>query len=146
MIMRSLYAFIATLGFGVLFNIRGKNLFFASLGGGLAWLMYALFYTLNFSSVSALFLASIVIGLYSEVMARLLKTPVTTYAICALIPLVPGSGMYHTMLQSVLGNIDESLSIGLHTISSAGALALGVVLTSSLSRLISTIQSKKRKL
>ena len=33
MIYQSFFAFLASLGFGVLFNIRGKNLFFAALGG-----------------------------------------------------------------------------------------------------------------
>ena len=30
-----LYAFMSSLGFGILFNVRGKDLFFASLGGGM---------------------------------------------------------------------------------------------------------------
>ena len=33
MFFQIIYAFIVSLGFGVLFNVRDKNLFFAALGG-----------------------------------------------------------------------------------------------------------------
>ncbi len=42
MILNSFYAFLSSLGFGILFNIRGKNLIIASIGGGLGWFTYLL--------------------------------------------------------------------------------------------------------
>lgn len=33
MIIQTFVSFIASLGFGIIFNIRGKNLLFAALGG-----------------------------------------------------------------------------------------------------------------
>lgn len=30
----------SSLGFGIIFNIKGKNLFFSSLCGGLGWFVY----------------------------------------------------------------------------------------------------------
>lgn len=42
MFEQTVVALIASLGFGVIFNIRGKNLFFATIGGGLSWLSYLL--------------------------------------------------------------------------------------------------------
>lgn len=143
MILNSLYAFMATLGFCIIFNIKGKNLFYTSLGGGFSWFFYSLFNSLGLSDITSLFLSSLVLSLYSETMARLLKAPVTTFIVCALIPLVPGSGMYYTMVESIQGNVNSALQLGLSTLSSAGALALGVALVSSLSRLINT---KKQKL
>lgn len=139
MIIKSAYAFIASFGFGVLFNIKGKNLFFASLGGGLTWFVYLL--TLNYYKFDllALFTASLFAGAYSEVFARILKTPVTTFSICSIIALVPGGGMYYTMLESVQGNINEFLSTGLNTLSSAGAIAVGILLASSLTKVITFI-------
>ncbi|MNO98746.1 hypothetical protein D3C76_905000 [compost metagenome] len=65
-----------------------------------------------------------------------MKTPVTTFVICALIPLVPGGGMYYTMYEVVQGNIDKALSLGLETLASAGALALGIIFVSTLTRLM----------
>ena len=89
MIEQIIVAFFASLGFGIIFNIKGKNLIFAAIGGGLSWFFY-LFLTQNkISPILSLFIASIIFSIYSEICARYLKTPVTTLVICALIPLVP---------------------------------------------------------
>jgi uncharacterized membrane protein YjjB (DUF3815 family) len=143
MILKSIYALFASLGFGVIFNIKGKNLIFASLGGFLAWYVYLVSLEYNRSNLLALFIASFAAGLYSEALARILKSPVTTFSICAIIPFVPGGGMYYTMLESVQGNIGQFLSTGLNTISSAGAIAVGILLASSITKVILTIQRKK---
>lgn len=132
MILNSLYALLATLSFGIIFNIRGKNLISASFGGGIGWLFLLIFQQkLKVSPTFSLFAASIIIGIYSEIMARILKSPVTTFAICAIIPMVPGNGMYYTMYASVNGNAAKALSTGVQTLASAGAIAAGIVLVSS---------------
>jgi uncharacterized membrane protein YjjB (DUF3815 family) len=146
MILNSLYSFAATFGFCIIFNIKGRNLFFTSLGGALSWFVYLLLKDFNFSNTSALFLSSLALGLYSEVMARVLKSPVTTFVICALIPLVPGSGMYYTMLESIQGNISKSLELAVETLSSAGALAVGIVFISSIAKLLNHEKIKRLKL
>lgn len=127
---------IATFGFGIIFNIKGKNLIFASLGGGIAWLVYRTALNNDLSSSLSLFLASTIFSSYSEICARILKTPVTTFVICALIPLVPGGGMYYTMYEVVQGNIDKALQLGLNTLASAGSLALGIIFVSTLTRIM----------
>jgi len=135
MLLNALYTFIATLSFSILANIRGKNLIFASLGGGFTWFIYLL--TTNYihtSYILCFFIASIFAAIYSEIMARILKTPVTTFVISAIIPLVPGGGMYYTMSESVQGNIDKSLNLGIQTLAIAGTIAIGVFLVSSLSK------------
>jgi uncharacterized membrane protein YjjB (DUF3815 family) len=143
MLLNSLFSFMGTLSFAILFNIKGKKLFLAALGGGISWFFYLLLFHFNGSLLESLFFASIIGGIFSEVMARLLKTPVTTFVICTVIPLVPGSGMYYTMLETIQGNINKSLSVGLETIASAGAIAVGLVFVSSVAKLLNFIKSKK---
>lgn len=143
MIANSLYSFAATLGFCIIFNIKGKNVFYTSFGGGLGWFTYLLLQNLHFSNTFSLFLSSVVLGIYSEILARILKAPVTTFVICALIPLVPGSGMYYTMLETIQGNIYRSLQLGIETIFSAGALAVGIVFVSSITKLLNLFLNKK---
>lgn len=140
MILNSFYAFLSSLGFGVLFNIRGKNLIIASLGGGLSWFTYLLSGRLQPSAVFSLFLASLVGSIYSEIMARIYKSPVTLFIICAIIPLVPGGGMYYATLEAVKGNFDASLSKGVETLFSAGAIAIGIVFVSSISTIFKKIK------
>lgn len=144
MIIKSIYALLATLGFGVLFNIKGKNLIFASLGGAITWFIYLLSLKLNTSIMIALFLAALAAGIYSEILARILKAPVTIFSICSVIPLVPGGGMYYTMLASVQGDINKFLNTGLDTLASAGAIAVGILLASFFTKLILVIKLTRK--
>jgi uncharacterized membrane protein YjjB (DUF3815 family) len=144
MLIKSIYALLATLGFGVIFNIKGRNLIFASIGGSLTWFIYLLSLKFNASIMIALFLASLGAGIYSEILARYLKAPVTVFSICSVIPLVPGGGMYYTMLASVQGDINKFLSTGLNTFASAGAIAVGILLASSFTKLLLVIQANKK--
>jgi uncharacterized membrane protein YjjB (DUF3815 family) len=143
MILKSIYAALASLGFGVLFNIKGKNLIFAAIGGFFTWYIYLVSLDFNSSNIFGLFVASFSAGLYSEALARILKSPVTTFSICSIITLVPGGGMYYTMLESIQGNINKSLSTGLETLSSAGAIAIGILLASTITKLILIAKRKK---
>lgn len=133
------WAFISSLGFGFLFNVRDKNLIFSAIGGGIGWYFYALINANFNSAISALFIASIAISIYAEICARILKNPVTVFLVCALIPLVPGGGMYYTVFEAVLGNVNKSLTTGIETLSQAGAIAIGIILVSTLSRLLNKI-------
>lgn len=137
-LIETIAAFMGTFGFGIVFNIKGKNLFFASLGGGLSWLIYKIVLTRNVSDIGALFISSIIFSIYSEICARVLKTPVTTLVICALIPLVPGGGMYYTMYAAVQGNALKTWTMALNTLSAAGALALGILFVSTITRFVNS--------
>ena len=140
MIVNSFYAFLCSLGFGILFNIRGKNLIIASIGGALGWFTYLLSGRLQSSIVFSLFLASMVVSIYSEIMARIYKNPVTIFIICAIIPLVPGGGMYFSILETVRGNFSIALSKGTETMFSAGAIAIAIVFVSSISSIFKKIK------
>lgn len=143
--LQTIYSIIATFGFGIIFNIHGRNLIFASLGGGLSWFIYSLSLQIHFSNTTSFFLSAVVFSIYSEILARKLKTPVTSLVVCALIPLVPGSGMYYTMYEAVTGDIMKSLQLGLSTIASAGALALGVIFVSTITRQYYLVKALRKK-
>lgn len=146
MILELLLAFISSLGFGVLFNIKGKNLFFAALGGSISWFFYKIFKNYNFSEITSLFLSAVFFSIYSEICARILKTPVTTVIICSLIPLVPGAGMYYTMYEIISGHSSKALELGLSTIGNAGSLALGIILVSTITKQLNNIKNVRNKL
>ncbi len=128
------YAALASLGFGVFFNLRGRKLFAAAAGGGIGWL----FYTLAAAQGPMMqnFIASLSITAYAEIMARTQRAPVPVYLTPALIPLVPGGPIYQAMLHALNGETDLFLSTGLLAMSVTGAIALGVVAASSAMRLI----------
>ncbi|HHD2754257.1 TPA: threonine/serine exporter family protein [Clostridium perfringens] len=141
LIINSIYAFFSALGFGIIFNIKGKNLIFSSLCGGLGWFVYL--FSSKFISTNEnfnYFLAAIFISLFSEISARVLKVPVLVFLVCGIIPLVPGGGMFYTMLETLKGNTDKALSLGCNTLMLAGSLATGIVLISSFTKLFFSIK------
>ena len=137
-------AFFACIGFGFLFNVRGRMIVTTALGGALGWLTDVVMASFIVSDIPRYFAATLVISIYAEVMARVDKVPVIVYLIIALLPLVPGSGMYYTMDYWLNGDEVAFVTTGSHTIMIAGALALGVVLVSSLVRLWKIMRRQRR--
>ena len=111
-VLPCLWAFLACVGFTLVFNIHGVGKLICGFGGGLGWLVYLL----AGSSIVAAFLAAVAIGVFSEIMARLRRCPVTGYLLVALLPLVPGGGIYYAMSYCVAGDTDRFLAELLHTL------------------------------
>ena len=122
-----LYAGTACVAFTFVFNIHGWGKLICGAGGALGWLVYLL----CGQSVPAAFLAAVSISLFSEVMARVRRCPVTGYLLVALLPLVPGGGIYYAMRYCVAGETQAFLDMLLHTLGMAAALAAGGILASS---------------
>jgi len=133
--MNILWAALASGSFAVVFNVRGRHIPLASIGGGFGWAVYAYTTVAEASSGVSYFFASIAIALYAELLAGILKRPATTYLVCALIPLVPGGGMYYTLASSLKGDLQATLTIGFETLTIAGAIAAGVAIGSAIARL-----------
>lgn len=142
--MQGFAAILASLGFAILFNIRGDKLFAAALIGGCGGISYYMSMELGCSQVLALFIASCLISILSEVFARILKCPATTFLICALIPLVPGGGMYYTMLALVRDNIDAAINAGVDTIVQAGSIVIGCTFVSSAMKMMNQYKFRKQ--
>ena len=139
-VLPCLWAFLACVGFTLVFNIHGVGKLICGFGGGLGWLVYLL----AGSSIVAAFLAAVAIGVFSEIMARLRRCPGTRYLVVALFPLVPGGGIYYTMEHAMNGETAQFLETLLHTLGLAGALAAGVLMVSSLMRLYILAQERRR--
>ena len=131
-----LYAGIGTLGFGLLFNVPLKRCFFAVICGMFCWSVYLIASPITLPGISPVLLASIAGGiactLYSEVMARINKTPATIFLIAGLIPLVPGRTLYYTMAYIVQQDRDMVISKGLDTLLTCVGIGIGVVIVSVL--------------
>ena len=137
------YAFLACIGFSMLFNIHGVGMLICAGGGFLGWLVYLLTAPMVHSEIIQSLFAAVAISAWSEIMARLRKCPVTSYLLVALFPLVPGGGIYYTMEHAMSGDSALFLDSLLHTLGLAGALAVGVLLVSSLARVVTNYQNRR---
>ena len=135
---------VGTFGFAVLFNIRGKRFLFAGLGGLLSWLLFVLLRHIIPSEAVNYFIVAMVISLYAEAMARILKTPTTTFITVSLIPLIPGGSLYYTMSYAISGSWNDFMPSALSTIQLAVALALGIVLTTAAAAFTAKLESVRR--
>ena len=121
-----LSAFVGSMGFALIFGMRRRYLFAASLGALLGWGVYLL--TESFLSNSFLppLLAAAFALSYSEIMAKALKTPATLFVVPAIIPLVPGGSLYYTMSYAVHRDMANARIYGTRTLESALAIAAGI--------------------
>ncbi|MCR6544247.1 threonine/serine exporter family protein [Dehalobacterium formicoaceticum] len=125
-------AFLAALGFAMLYNVRGIKLLYAAIGGLLSWSVNLLAgYWLHHEAFQ-FFIAAFSVTIYAEICARINKTPTTTFLPASIIPLVPGGALYYSMQYAVNSMLDEFLSRSLYTASLAIAIAAGILLASSI--------------
>ena len=128
--------FVGCCGFCILFNVHGRGLVLCIIGGAAAWMVYLLCGALGCDVYAANLFAAVFAALYAEIMARVRKCPATPYLVIATIPMLPGAGVYYTMSLGLEGSMMASVAKGLQTIGIAGSLAVGILLVSTVFRLI----------
>ena len=136
---------VACIGFSIIFNIHGKGSLLCALGGGLTWAVYRLSQHFGIELISAYFIASLFAAAYSEIMARIRKSPAIAYLVVSIIPLLPGAGVYRTTASLLVGDMNGFTTYGTQTIGIAGAIAVGILIVSTVARLWSIYQQKSRK-
>lgn len=143
-ILQVIGVLVGCYGFTYLFNIHGPGGLLCVVGGAITWIAYLITYHFSHNELTAYFFSSIVAAAYSEIMARVRKYPAISYLVISIFPLIPGAGIYYTSNHLVLGNMDAFASRGLLTIGIAGAIAIGILLVSTLVRLF-TVYGQYRK-
>ena len=130
-----LYAFLGCGAFCFIFELRRWwYILSAAISGAVGWFVYLSLSDLT--DVSRYLLATIAVAALSEIFARLYKTPATVFLIIGIIPLVPGGGIYYTMEALINGDLPLFVRYGMETAASAGAIAVGCSLVSSLARIV----------
>ena len=135
-----LYAFLACTSYTLVFNIHGREQLVCGFGGAIGWFIYLL---LN-ETIFAAFTAGAAICVFSEIMARIIRCPATGSLLVALLPLVPGGGIYYAMSYCMAGDIQKFLQPLLHILGIAAALAAGVMLVFTMLRTIDAIKRLRR--
>ena len=130
---------LGTLGFNILFHIRGKKLLLATLGGVISWAVYLALEPLIASESIRYFLAAATITVYGEILARRMKTPTTTFLVPSIIPLIPGSALYYTMNYALNQQWSDFARQAFYTLQLALALAVGIIAITTAVRLITAL-------
>ena len=142
---QALAVFVGCYGFAILFNIHGRGMALCALGGMATWMIYLLCQSLGLDVYTMNLYATLFAALYSEVMARVRRCPVTPYLVIALFPLLPGAGVYYTMSLGLQGEMLDALRKGLETAGIAGSLAVGILLVSTVFRVLTAFLSRRER-
>ncbi len=143
-IWMNVHSFIGTLGFIIYFNIHGPGSLLCAVGGVLSWSTYLITVHYTNNVVLGNLTGGLVASVFAEVMARVRKYPAICYLVVSIFPLIPGAGVYYTMLYAVRGDMANFASKGFETAAIAGAIALGILLVSTAFRIWSLYQRRKR--
>ena len=136
---------VATVGFCVVFNLHGFGISFCLIGTALSWGSYSLCAMLGASEIVCYLIAAALSAIFAETMARIRRYPSTPYLIMALLPLIPGSSIYYSMVHAVAGEMDQFIDRISYTAALAGTLAVGILLASTLFRILTVAKAHRQK-
>ncbi len=143
MLVSIFFAFIATIAFGKLFNTPRRVLVLGGLVGAIGFAVYIYMKdVLGYSSMLSNFAGTIVLSIISEVFARIFKEPVTVFSIPGIIPLVPGLPLYRAMNFFMLNAYNVGMEKMVQASLDATAIALGILLISSMARLFKNSKTR----
>ena len=120
--------------FSILFRSPYKALPISSILGGVAYVVYLAIEQFCGWTLLGYFAGTLVVVIASEIAARMLKMPATTFIVPSVIVLVPGFGLYRTMMYMVQSNYDMAAQQGTQTFLAIGAMALAIALGSAVFR------------
>jgi uncharacterized membrane protein YjjB (DUF3815 family) len=141
-LMQFCWAILAIIGFSVRSNLKGWRVLLTGLGGGLCWASYLIILYYSKSMLLSVFLAIILVCIYSEVVARLMTTPVSVFVICVIIPLVPGRTMYYAMRAYISGETSMASRLIFDTLMIAGTISIAIAIVTSATSLIMRLRHR----
>lgn len=125
-------SFFGSLGFALLYNTRGRRVLIPAVGGALFWAVYLIFLHYINNEYLGFFVVAILIAIYAEIWARMLKTPATTVLMPTVIPLIPGGSLYYAMEAALRMDMVRFAEKSKAALGLAVSLAAGIMVVTSL--------------
>ncbi|NEW63298.1 threonine/serine exporter [Granulicatella sp. zg-ZJ] len=146
LIVAIISSFVAVYAGAIMINAPKKFLIPAGIGGLICWIAY--FLLLPITGMLANFYASLLVALYSQLMARVYKTPVTMFFIPGFLPIVPGLAIFRCVYFYISGNAIKFNQYLSETIQIATLIALAIFIIDALfksnKRIVSLYKKQKK--
>lgn len=130
-VIQLMTSFVGALGFALFFNVNPRHIPVASVGGLLTWAVYWLLNQALGQIFVPCIVASTFAAAYAELVARACRVPATVFFIIAVIPLVPGRGLFYTMSAVVNADWTAFAAQGSATLQFAAAIACGICIVTA---------------
>ncbi|MFI1306840.1 threonine/serine exporter family protein [Streptomyces sioyaensis] len=135
-VVQTIAAMLLALAFCVLLQQERNTVAFATLNGGVAWVVYGtLVYRAEMNAVPATAIAAGLVGLFGQLLSRYRYASALPYVTAAIGPLLPGSATYFGLLNFAQGQLPVGLTSLVQAASLALAIAVGVNLGAEIARL-----------
>ena len=128
--------FGATIFYCIIMQLPKKALWISSLSSALTYIVYRVVFLSITSEYVGYLAASCFAALSAEILARACKMPATIFIFPAVIPLVPGLGLYRTMLCLVRSDMSGFASEGTKALIISGIIAVTVAVVNAFFRSI----------
>ncbi|WP_276905689.1 threonine/serine exporter family protein [Faecalibaculum rodentium] len=135
-------AFAGALGFACMYNLSGRNLWLAAFNGMMGQFVYVLAKAADWNEFAAMAAASLTVTLLAEILARICRSPATAYLVCALIPLVPGKGIFEAIRCWILDYADTGTWARFTFLQGAG-IAAGCLIAAGFVRTLARYRKQK---
>lgn len=132
---------IGSVGFALIFELRGNKLVTIGCGGALTWFVF-LAGSACASALWGLFAAVVFAAGLAEIEARRRKTPVLVMEVPLLIPLIPGGDLYRMMVSIMQKGIRESVEPIVWLVQEVFIIAAGVILASTVASAVMKVKQK----
>lgn len=121
------FSFLASISFGIIFNIPRRFLMYCGFIGMVGWLCNWLLLQTQENLALSNFFATLTIGMLCLVFSRRLKTPVIILTTPAVVPLVPGAAAYMMIRYLLEQDYVKSLQALIDVIWISGAIVVGLM-------------------
>ena len=107
----------------------------ASLNSVAGWSIYRLVSNSGASLYLGYFLGALACAVLGEIIARFVRAPASIFYVIGCLPLVPGGGIYSTMLYLTNNEQELFLATFINTIIISGAIAVAILISGTFFRL-----------
>lgn len=134
---------VAGSGFAALFYAPRRGIIWGSVLGAAGYMVYWLMLTLGAPETPAMFLGALVAAVGAQFAARKIKMIATVFVTIAIMPMVPGLGLFRAMSALAQGQMEAGASIAAHTMALIVMLALGIAFGTALAGLPQNRKGRK---
>lgn len=125
-------SFVSAIGFGALLAAPRKAILWSGFLGALGYVAYWLCMQGAMAETAAMFIGALLASIGTQIAARRFKMIATVFVTIAILPMVPGLGLYRAMSALAQGALASGGAIAAHTMALIIMIALGITLGSAL--------------
>lgn len=134
---------IGTFGFSVLLKVSKSKIIYTVTGGAISAVISVLMMKHGCGIFYSTFAAMTAITAYSEILARIIKTPAGVILMPSTVPLLPGGALYYTVSCLFFKDYEKFLQYGKETLLTGAGIALGAVAVSIVMTFINSIKKAR---